>query len=81
MKTRFVHHIFLNCAVPKRVNCRYFSHNDLGACVLSQTGTLDCFLNVILYDFRYQTEPVAFGAPKNGGFTIKICRGDINTNI
>jgi hypothetical protein len=52
-----------NCAFRVRVNCHYFNRNDLGICELSQTGTLDCFLNEIWYDFRCRTEPVTFGAP------------------
>jgi hypothetical protein len=30
---------------------------------LSQTGTLECFLSEMLYDFRSRTEPVTYGAP------------------
>jgi hypothetical protein len=30
---------------------------------VSQTGTMNCFLNEMLYDFRCRTEPVTFDAP------------------
>jgi hypothetical protein len=56
-----VSHLF-NCVVQETVNCRYFNCNDMGKLELSQTGTLDCFLYVILYDFRCRTERVTFGA-------------------
>jgi hypothetical protein len=45
----------------RRWSC--FNCNDLGKCELSRAGTLDCFLYVILYDFRCRTEHVTFGAP------------------
>jgi hypothetical protein len=35
----------------ERVNFLYFNCNDLGQCELSQPGTTDYFLNVILCDF------------------------------
>jgi hypothetical protein len=63
------------------LNCHYFNCNDLGKCKLSQTGTLDCFLYVILYDFRCRMEPVTFGIPDNGGLTTETHRGNTDTNI